>query len=138
MAVRAHRHCEARAMPSSTNGSQMLTARYSTALCMSTRLVYSSLNIMSCTTTKPPVQRMSHRSRLRSAPSARFISLRRCAGVQKVSRPMVSCQEMSQYRPDIIQAAASTLAHIYQGIGLLDGDGSTAKVLIVRMLSWEK
>jgi hypothetical protein len=36
-----------------------------------------------------------------------------------------------------MQAAATTLAQIYQGIGLFDGDRSTAKVLIGK-LSREK
>src|ERR1700740_2914736 len=40
----------------------------------------------------------------------------RCAGVQKVSRPMVMCQEMSQYSPLEMQAVASTELQRYQGM----------------------
>src|SRR5947209_11106319 len=43
----------------------------------------------------------------------------RCAGVQKVSRPMVSCQEMSQYKPTGIHKAPRAHAQTYQGIPLL-------------------
>src|SRR5256885_4041622 len=34
----------------------------------------------------------------------------RCAGVQKESRPIVMCHEMSQYTPTITHAAANTTA----------------------------
>src|SRR5580704_15944371 len=42
--------------------------------------------------------------------------MRRCAGVQKVSRPTLSCQEMSQTPPTALQATARTLHQMYQGI----------------------
>jgi len=34
--------------------------------------------------------------------------MRRCAGVQNVSRPIDMCHEMSQYTPIITHAAANT------------------------------
>src|SRR5271163_2923850 len=39
----------------------------------------------------------------------------RCAGVQKVSRPMDMCQEMSQYKPITVDVTASAELHTYQG-----------------------
>src|SRR5271154_6657653 len=39
----------------------------------------------------------------------------RCAGVQKVSRPMDMCQEMSQYKPTTVDVTASAELHTYQG-----------------------
>src|SRR5579862_4970224 len=42
--------------------------------------------------------------------------MRRCAGVQKESRPTVSCQEMSQTPPTTLQATAKTLHQMYHGI----------------------
>src|SRR5277367_3908640 len=42
--------------------------------------------------------------------------IRRCAGVQKESRPTLSCQEMSQTPPTTLQATAMTLHQMYQGI----------------------
>src|SRR5258708_29488199 len=41
--------------------------------------------------------------------------MRTCAGVQKVSRPMLLCQETSHMPPTPPQATAMTLAQIYQG-----------------------
>src|SRR3954470_7060148 len=38
----------------------------------------------------------------------------RCAGVQKVSRPIVMCHEMSQYTPTITHTAATTTAYACQ------------------------
>ena len=37
----------------------------------------------------------------------------RCAGVQKVSRPMDMCHEMSQYTPTITHSAAKTTVGAY-------------------------
>src|SRR5215469_1037220 len=42
--------------------------------------------------------------------------MRRWAGVQKVSRPTLSCQEMSQTPPITLEATAMTLHQMYQGI----------------------
>src|SRR5579864_1795583 len=39
-----------------------------------------------------------------------------CAGVQKVSRPMLSCHEMSQTPPKAPENMATTQHHTYQGI----------------------
>src|SRR5579863_8798745 len=40
----------------------------------------------------------------------------RWAGVQNVSRPMVSCQTISQYNPDMMQATAMAEVQLCQGI----------------------
>src|SRR5580704_1741718 len=42
--------------------------------------------------------------------------MRRCAGVQNVSRPTLSCQEMSHTPPTTLQATAATLHQMYQGM----------------------
>src|SRR5471030_659344 len=42
----------------------------------------------------------------------------KCAGVQKLSRPMVSCQEMSQYKPMAIRMDALVQAHTVHGTRL--------------------
>ena len=42
-----------------------------------------------------------------------------CAGVQKVSRPMVSCQEMSHMMPTVMQEAASARTKAGQNAGTL-------------------
>src|SRR5262252_7309390 len=42
--------------------------------------------------------------------------INKCAGVQNVSRPIVMCQEMSQYNPVVIESDASTEVQAYQGI----------------------
>src|SRR5262245_42457698 len=41
--------------------------------------------------------------------------MHRCAGVQKVSRPMVSCHEISHTMPTKMQVAANTTALQYHG-----------------------
>src|SRR5438132_14361356 len=38
-----------------------------------------------------------------------------CAGVQKVSRPIERCQEMSQMMPNFALVAATSVAATYQG-----------------------
>src|SRR5882672_212449 len=42
----------------------------------------------------------------------------RCAGVQKVSRPIERCQEMSQAPPIEAEVTASAPHHTYQGMSL--------------------
>src|SRR5580658_2060943 len=42
--------------------------------------------------------------------------MRRCAGVQNVSRPTLSCQEMSQTPPTTLEATARTFDQMYQGM----------------------
>jgi hypothetical protein len=44
------------------------------------------------------------------------------AGVQKVSRPMVSCQEMSHMMPTVMQVAAKAMTSEGQNAGTLPGD----------------
>src|SRR5579859_1101984 len=39
-----------------------------------------------------------------------------CAGVQNVSRPTLSCQEMSQTPPMTLEETAMTLHQMYQGM----------------------
>src|SRR5579859_131094 len=39
-----------------------------------------------------------------------------CAGVQNVSRPTLSCQEMSQTPPTTLEETAMTLHQMYQGM----------------------
>src|SRR5579872_6718288 len=41
----------------------------------------------------------------------------RCAGVQKVSRPIDWCQEMSHSTPTMAEVTAATEHHTYQGSG---------------------
>src|SRR4051812_30190704 len=41
--------------------------------------------------------------------------MHRCAGVQKVSRPIVMCQEMSQCSPTMAAVAANVSVHAYHG-----------------------
>ena len=43
-----------------------------------------------------------------------------CAGVQKVSRPMERCQEISQCVPTIAEVTAMTEHQTYQGIAAAD------------------
>src|SRR5437773_11486550 len=44
-----------------------------------------------------------------------------CAGVQKVSRPIERCQEMSQMMPTFALVAATSVAATYQGTGAASG-----------------
>src|SRR5690242_3379466 len=46
----------------------------------------------------------------------------RCAGVQKLSRPIDMCHEISQYRPNIEQAGAKNAVHTNHGIEATPAD----------------
>src|SRR5256885_8393264 len=46
-----------------------------------------------------------------------------CAGVQKVSRPIERCQEMSQMMPTFALVAATSVAATYQGRCAASGGG---------------
>jgi len=48
-----------------------------------------------------------------------------CAGVQKVSRPMVRCHEMSQITPTTALVAANSTAQTCQGIASDRGAGTS-------------
>src|SRR5436853_484498 len=51
-----------------------------------------------------------------------------CAGVQKLSRPMERCQEISHWMPTMAQVTAATLAQTCQGMWRVTGDGESADV----------
>src|SRR5690242_16779144 len=48
-----------------------------------------------------------------------------CAGVQKVSRPIEMCHEMSQYAPKADEVAAAARHHTYHGIAAVRVDSTT-------------
>src|SRR5215467_4876240 len=50
------------------------------------------------------------------------------AGVQNVSRPIPMCQEMSQYRPTVVEVTASTDAQRYQGTALVPTEDRSVTV----------
>src|ERR1700748_682145 len=54
----------------------------------------------------------------------------RCAGVQKLSRPMVSCQEISQYKPMAIRMDALTQAQPVQGTRMPPASGAAFAAVI--------
>src|SRR5215467_10096139 len=49
-----------------------------------------------------------------------------CAGVQNVSRPIPMCQEISQYRPTLVEVTANTEDQMYQGIEAARTEDSSA------------
>src|SRR5580698_4469074 len=53
-----------------------------------------------------------------------------CAGVQKLSRPMERCQEISQCAPTIAEVTASTEHQMYQGtvVERVRGRGGAVRV----------
>src|SRR5690242_2980868 len=55
--------------------------------------------------------------------------MQRWAGVQKVSRPMERCQEMSQCTPAMAQVTAATEHHTYQGVVTRSSGTETAIVV---------
>ena len=70
--VRAQRWPATRASASSASSVPMLITMYEVPLCRSTRLVYSSLSVMVCTTIKPPMKSKIRTSVLRCGPSAQL------------------------------------------------------------------
>lgn len=55
--------------------------------------------------------RYAHDSPVSTAPN--WIAI--CAGVQNVSRPIPVCQEMSQYKPNVVDVTARAADQTYQG-----------------------